>query len=203
MAQGYGSTEAGITFLNLQNNQAHGSVGVPLEGVEVMILDDNGKELKTNEIGNIYLRSNTMMQTYFDKSLNKDTLVEIKGKIWLNTGDMGYVDETNHVFFKERKKRLIKISGINVFPTEIEDVVNEIDEIKVSCASEGEIDKKPIVELYVQMKDGIEFNKEIENKIRGVIGKKLLKYSMPSKIIPLEKIPLNEIGKVDYKKIRC
>ena len=202
MAQGYGSTEAGITFLNLQSNQVHGSVGVPLEGVEVVILDDNGKELDKNQVGNIYLRSNTMMQTYFDKELNKDTLVKIKDKIWLNTGDMGYVDETNHVFFKERKKRLIKISGINVFPTEIEDVVNEIEEIKVSCALEGEIDKKPIVELYVQMNEGSEYTKEIENKIRAVIAKKLLKYSMPSKIIPLKKIPLNEIGKVDYKKIR-
>ena len=202
MAQGYGSTEAGIVLINLQNNQKEGSMGIPLEGCKIKILDDNLKEVPIGTIGNIYLTSNTMMKSYYDKSLNKDVLVDIDGETWLNTGDVGYIDETSHVYFKERKKRLIKISGINVFPTEIEDVVNEIDDVKVSCAVQGEKNKKPIIELYVQLKDGLKLDQEIENKIKGAIDKKLLKYSMPSKIIQIDKMPLTEIGKVDYKKIR-
>ena len=201
MAQGYGSTEAGIVLINLQNNQKLGSMGVPLNSCEIKILDDNMNALSYGEIGNIYLTSNTMMKTYYDKSLNKDTLVDIDGKIWLNTGDVGYQDETGHVYFKERKKRLIKISGINVFPTEIEDVVNAIEGIKISCAVQAEEDKKPIIKLFVQLNDGIEYDKNIEKKIRDEIDLKLLKYSMPKYIIPIEKMPLTDIGKVDYKNL--
>ena len=201
MAQGYGSTEAGIVLINLQDNQKEGSIGVPLESCEIKILDDNMKELKVGDVGNIYLTSNTMMKSYYDKSLNEGTLVDINGKTFLNTGDVGCVDETGHVYFKERKKRLIKISGINVFPQEIEDVVNSIDEIKVSCAIQGEKDKKPIIKLFVETKDNVVYNANLEAKIKHEIDLKLLKYSMPSQIIPIEKMPLTEIGKVDYKKL--
>ncbi len=201
IAQGYGSTEAGVVMINLQNNQVDGSIGVPLEGTEIKILDENKKELGINEVGTIYLKSNTMMKSYYDKSLNEGVLEEINGEIWLNTQDMGYIDETGHVFFKERQKRLIKISGINVFPNEIEEVVNSIDEIKLSCAIQGEMNGKRIVELYIQLKEGITYSKDIEQKIKDLISKKLLKYSMPSRIIVLDKLPLTELGKVDYKNI--
>ena len=201
MAQGYGSTEAGIVLINLQNNQKQGSIGVPLESCEIKILDDKMKALPSGDVGNIYLTSNTMMQSYYDKTLNEGTLLEIDGKMWLNTGDVGYQDETGHVYFKERKKRLIKISGINVFPTEIEDVVNNIEEIKISCAVQGEKDKKPIIKLFVEMNKGITYNQDIEKKIKDEINLRLLKYSMPSEIIPIEKMPLTDIGKVDYKKL--
>ena len=201
MAQGYGSTEAGVVILNLQSNQVKGSIGVPLQGTKVKILDENKKEVGVNKDGIIYLTSNSMMKSYYDKSLNENVLVDIDGETWLNTGDVGYIDETNHLFFKEREKRLIKISGINVFPNEIEELVNTIDEIKLSCAKQGEINGKRIVELYVELKEGIEYSKDIENKIFAIISKKLLKYSMPSKIIPVKKLPLTELGKVDYKNV--
>ena len=202
VAQGYGSTEAGVIMINLQHNQKEGSIGVPLDGVEVMVLDDNNKIVEVNTIGHIYIKSQTLMKSYYDTSLNKDVLCEFNGAIWLNTGDMGYVDETGHVYFKEREKRLIKISGINVFPNEIEDIVNDIEEIKISCAVQGEKDNKPIIVLYVQLNKGFEYTDALEKKIKDIISKKLLKYSMPSKIIPIDNIPLTQIGKVDYKKLR-
>lgn len=202
MAQGYGSTEAGVVILNIQSNQQKGSIGIPLTDTEVKILDNNLKEVKNGENGIMYLRSTSMMQSYFDKSLNKDAFVEIDGKQWLNTGDVCSKDDTNHIYFKEREKRLIKISGINIFPNEIEEVVNSIDGIKVSCAIQGEKDKKPIIELYIELEKGVTYSKELENTIYNTISNKLLKYSMPSKIVVLDKIPLNDIGKVDYKKIR-
>ena len=188
-------------MINLQSDQGDGSIGVPLQGTEIKILDENKKELGINQVGVIYLKSNTMMKTYYDKSLNEGVLEKIDGDTWLNTGDIGYIDETGHVFFKEREKRLIKISGINVFPNEIEDVVNTIDELKLSCAVQGEMNGKRIVELYIQLKDGISYSKDIEQKIKDLISKKLLKYSMPSKIVVLDILPLTDLGKVDYKNI--
>ena len=175
---------------------------MPLDGVEVMVLDDNNQKVDANTVGHIYIKSQTLMKSYYDTSLNKDVLCEFNGDIWLNTGDMGYVDETGHVYFKEREKRLIKISGINVFPNEIEDIVNDIEEIKISCAIQGEKDNKPIIVLYVQLNKGFEYTDALEKKIKDIISKKLLKYSMPSKIIPIDNIPLTQIGKVDYKKLR-
>ena len=66
---------------------------------------------------------------------------------------------------------------------------------------QGEKDKKPIIKLFVEMNEGITYNQDIEKKIKDEINLRLLKYSMPSEIIPIEKMPLTDIGKVDYKKL--
>jgi len=202
MDQGYGSTEAGVIILNVQSNQKEGSIGIPLKGTEVQILDKDLKKVPVGENGILYIHSSSMMKSYYDISLNKDILVDIDGKMWLNSGDVCSMDETGHIYFKEREKRLIKISGINIFPNEIEELVNTLDEIKISCALQGEKNSKPVVNLYVELNEKFELNGELEKKIMNLISTHLLKYSLPSNIYRIEKMPINEIGKVDYKKIR-
>ena len=202
IAEGYGLTETGVVLLNTQDNSVQGSIGAALKNVEVKIVDDNLAPLKAYEKGNILISSKTLMNGYYlDEQLTNKALVTLDNKKWVNSGDIGYIDESKHVFFVDREKRLIKISGNNVFPREIENYVNEIEEIDCSCAVKGEKNNKAIIKLYVQMKKDYIFDKEVEKKIVDKISNNMLKYALPSQIICIKNFPKTMIGKIDYKQL--
>ena len=193
IAEGYGLTECGVCLLNVQKEHKDGSIGKPVYGCDAKILDENDNEVEVGKIGYLYIKANSAMSGYY----NDDKITSE----WFYTGDMAFVDEDKNVFFVDREKRLIKIAGVNVFPQEIENIVNEIKEVNLSCAKECVINNKKAIRLYVELKEGITLNDQIKDEINLSINNKLLKYSKPKEIIQIDKMPINAIGKVDFNRL--
>lgn len=120
--QGYGLAEglAGYTYTRIDMPYKEGSTGVPLPGVEIKIVDDEGKELPPREVGEIVARTDFNMKGYWNNpEATKET---VKGG-WLYTGDVGYLDEEGYLYIVDRKKDMIIMSGENIYPSEIEDIL--------------------------------------------------------------------------------
>ena len=154
------------------------------------------KKLKANSIGEIVVNSPSVMKGYLDG----DGFVQRNDKIWIKTGDLGYLDEEGFLFILDRKKRSIKISAVNIFPSEIEDVAKNHPDVDEACAVAYHYKEKVYIKLYVTLKDD-QLNKEkIKREIFALCEKKLIKYSWPRLIEIIDEMPRTNFGKVDYKK---
>lgn len=203
--EGYGLTEmVTVSHVNIPNVNKPSSVGKPLKGIMQKIIDNKGNILKPNQSGEICLSGKTMMSGYLKdpKSTKISMRKDENGINWIHTGDCGYIDEDGFLFFRERIKRMIKVSGINVFPQEIEYTVSSLPEIKYACALEIEWNKKPAIKLYVVLNNKFILDKELENKILNHISERLMKYSMPKVIEQRDKLPLTMVGKVDFMALK-
>lgn len=199
--EGYGLTEAGICCVNTPENYREGSIGKPFKNTRFGIFDDDDKPLPFDTVGNLCISSNTMMSGYYgDEEATKQAFFMHDGARWVRTGDMGKIDKDGFVYFVDRKKRVIKISGNNVFPQEIENVVNKVDGVKRSCVVAMKCDGKPAVRLIVQPVEGAD-EKALEQRIVTEIKSKLLKYATPKVVEFRNRLPLTQIGKVDYRKL--
>lgn len=197
ITQGYGLTEmASVCTLNV--DCVKDSIGKPLKGVDIKIVDENLNEIEDGKVGEILLSGDQLMKGYVGES--KNPFVELDGKKWLKSGDLAAKDEDGNLFFKGREKRLIKISGINVFPIEIELVADSIDEVCCSCAvCKYDENSKPYIKLFVELKEGVILDDAIVKKIQDAIKTKLSRWNMPSQIEQLIEMPYTEMGKIDYK----
>ncbi len=203
--EGYGLTEMlTVTHLNPADNSKYPSVGLPLAGIKQKIIDSDGIELPNGEAGEICLSGGTIMSGYLnDQELTVQVKVKDKeGISWIKTGDCGYIDDEGYLYFKERIKRMLKVSGINVFPQEIENTVCEMKEIKQACALEIDYYSKVAVKLFIVLEDGIQFTDELKLKIDEYIAKRLMKYSRPRIIESRKEMPLTLVGKVNYIKLK-
>ena len=205
LCAGYGLTEGGICCVNTMDiHKDNSTLGKPIKNNYFAITDDNNKFLQPNERGMIVLTCNTMMKGYYNSpQLDKEVFFEDgQGRKWLKTGDIGYMDEDGYVYFVDRIKRMIKISGINIYPQEIEDCVNAFEGILRSCVIPYEENGKNFLKLYVVMRDGYSYDANFEDSLRSYIGNNLLKYNMPKIIESVDSMPLTQIGKVDFKKLQ-
>jgi len=199
LCEGYGLTEAGVCNVNVEAYSKVGSVGKPLGDIKVCIVDSEHKKLDYGMRGEICLSGDNIMSGYFadEQTTNKVIFEDSDGVVWLATGDYGYLEESGHLFFVDRIKRMVKISGMNVFPNEIEYIVGEnVQEIDKCCAIDFEKNGKPYIKLYVMMKEGYDFSQMVEQKIKNTIKTNLMKYSLPKSIECLDELPLTTIGKV-------
>lgn len=158
--EGYGLTEAGpaVTMMPLDEDYRLGSVGKALSGIEIKIVDNNGEELPRGEIGEIAVKSPSLMKGYFEKSEETDKIV-VNG--WLMTGDMGEMDEEGYLYIRGRKKDLIIRGGFNIYPREVEDVLvahPEITEAAVVGVSDKYLGEEILA--YVKIKPGSEISEE-------------------------------------------
>lgn len=203
LCEGYGLSEATICAVNVKEDSVVGSVGKALGRTGGMIADENGHALKSGELGEICLSGDTLMSGYYgDKVTTSEVMfTDGDGTLWVRTGDLGKMDEDGHIYFVERKKRMMKVSGINVFPSEIEEVVCKyLPQIQRCCAVESVVDNKTAVKLYVVLKEG-KLDGTEEDKIRSCIAERLMKYSVPKIIVEKQSLPITSIGKVDYKQL--
>lgn len=203
ISEGYGLTEACVCAINKLDNYKFGSIGLPATNNQFAVIDENEQFLPPNQKGMLVLNSNTVMSGYYnDPIATKNAFfVDKSGTRWLKTGDIGYIDQDGFIFFVDRQKRLIKISGINVFPQEIENQVKTIAEVFECCAVEINVEGKSAIKLFVQAKDINADKKHLKDKIINNIKQNMLKYCVPAKIEFLDNIPLTQIGKVDFKKL--
>ncbi len=196
---GYGLTET-VTVCAVTNakHNRKGSIGYPLPCTEFCI-SDGSKKLAAGEVGELCIRTPIMMLGYYET--DDSPIKKLEGEDWLFTGDVCYLDADGYLYFKQRKKNMIKVSGVPVFPSEIEDVVLKIEGVK-NAAAIGIPDsiKGEVVKLFVEKEDTAD-EKELLNKINAVCKEKLIVYAVPKQIVFMT-LPLNLIGKVDRKLLK-
>jgi len=195
LVEGYGLTESMMAAVvtPLHGPYKPGSVGTPLPDVEVRIADMNTGEgsLPSGSVGEILIRAPQLMLGYWGRPT--ETAKTIRNG-WLYTGDLGYLDEDGYLFIVDRKKDVIKPSGFQVWPREVEEViashpaVNEVAVGGVPDQYQGEA-----VKAWVVLKQG---QKATEDEIRAFCRKRLAGYKIPKFIEFTENLPKTMVGKV-------
>ncbi|HNX16197.1 MAG TPA: class I adenylate-forming enzyme family protein [Bacilli bacterium] len=197
--EGYGLTEsvAAISINTFAHNRL-GSIGYPLNDVSIRIVDEKGQEIPRGEIGEITIKSKATMVCYLnDPEATKKAVVDG----WLYTGDLGYVDQDNYLFFKLRKKRVIKVSGVGVFPTEIEALINHVPGVKGCCAIRI---PDPRLQSAVKVFVVADYFDEqgMKNEIIETCRKYLIRWAVPKEIEFIEKLPMTMLNKVNFAKLQ-
>ena len=197
--EGYGLTEAiAVNCVNTFAHNKEGSIGYPVSFAEFKIFDEHGNEVPDGEIGEIVIRSKTTMLGYWNDP--KATEATFKNG-WLCTGDLGYKDADGFIFFKQRKKRVIKVSGVAVFPTEVEHLVETVPGVEAVCAIQIPDQRlQHAIKLFVVAKY---FDEEgMRNQIMDTCRKYLIKWSVPKEIEFVKELPLTQLNKVDFRKLQ-
>ena len=197
--QGYGLTEtAALISTNPVGREKPGSVGLPIPGAEVRILDEQSRELPVGEVGEICCRSPAVMVGY--RHSPEDTAEALRDG-WLHTGDLGYVDEEGYLFIVDRKKDLIIRGGFNVYPRDVEDALLEHPAVEAAGVV-GRPDERHGEEVvaYVSLRPGSEIDPgDLVQWARERIGG----YKYPREIEIVDAVPLTNVGKVDRKVLRA
>ncbi len=198
--EGYGLTESiAVVSVNTFNRCKPDSIGKPIEGVEFAILDEQENPVKPGELGEISIKSPSKMLHYFqDEEATKGTFSKDG---WLKTGDMGYMDEDGFIFFKQRIKRVVKVSGVAVFPSEVENLVETVPGV-IECCAISMPDPKLIsaIKVFVVAKY---FDEEgMRRTILEYANKYLIRWAVPKEIEFVKELPHTQLGKVDIKKLQ-
>ena len=201
--EGYGTTECvTASCLTPYNKEKEGSIGLPYPDTYYCICKPGTEEeVPFNTDGEICLRGPSVMLGYINhEEENKNTLRQhADGHTWLHTGDLGYMDEEGFIYFKQRIKRMIITSGYNVYPSQIENIIDAVEEVQMSCVI-GVPDSYKIqkVKAFVQLRPGIVPNEEIKTKILTHCRERIAKYAMPYDIEFREQLPKTLVGKIAY-----
>ncbi len=202
--RGYGLTEvSSVCTVNTYENCREDSIGKPLGDITVEIWDEMKNRLPAGQTGEIVVKGDTAMQGYFNGDntvMNDGVYVDEKGDRWVLTGDLGYKDADGFLFFTGRKKRMIIISGYNVYPVDIENAVLQLPYIAEACAVQGYQKNKPCVKLCVTLKQPMNHDEAID-KIQTYCKKNLAKFSCPRKIEIYDAFPRTKMAKVDFMKL--
>ena len=207
LGRGYGLTEmcAVCTCNNFGIEDAKSNtVGRPIFGVDAEIWDDYGNKLPQGEIGEIIFAGDTMMNRYLPDDTVQETGIYIdeNGKKWVRTGDVGYIDEDNHIVFTSRKKRIIIIAGYNIYPATIEEKVAQLDYVAEACACQGyDENGKPYVKLVVALNDKEADEEAIKEKLMTYCKENFEGYGCPRKIFVVPELPRTKMEKIDFVKL--
>jgi long-chain acyl-CoA synthetase len=195
--EGYGLSETcAIGTFNYPGERKPGSIGKPVEGVEVKVVDDDRNEVEQGEIGEIAIKGANVMREYWNKP--KETEEDLR-EGWFHTGDMGHVDEDGYVFIDDRKKDMIIRGGENVYPREIEEVLYQhdgIEEVAVIGVEHERLGEEVAAAVVLKEKDGVS-----ADDLRGFAADKLAKYKVPTKFWFLDELPKGPTGKILKREI--
>jgi long-chain acyl-CoA synthetase len=208
LLEGYAMTESMVAavFTPIYGAYKPGSVGVPLPDVEVRILDadDGHTPLQAGQIGEIVIRAPQVMQGYWQRPAETAEMLREgpssgTGERWLFTGDLGYMDEDGYLFIVDRKKDLIKPSGFQVWPREVEEViashpaVSEVGVASVPDALRGEAVKDWVALCEGQQVTGAE--------IRAYCRERLVGYKVPKQVEFRDSLPKTHVGKISRREL--
>jgi long-chain acyl-CoA synthetase len=196
--QGYGLTEtAALISTNPAGREKPGSVGLPIPGAIVRILDDEDRELPAGEAGEVCCRSPAVMRGYWRAP---DLTADAVRDGWLHTGDIGYIDEEGYLFIVDRKKDLIIRGGFNVYPRDVEDALLEHPAV-TGAAVVGRLNERygeEVVAFVSLSPSGAISADELIAWARQRIGG----YRYPREVHIVDAIPLTAVGKLDRKALR-
>lgn len=202
--EGYGTTECvTASCLTPYDTYREGSIGIPLSDTYYSIVNpNNDAELPYGEEGEICICGPTVMKGYLNNA--EETASTLRrhedGNLWLHTGDLGYMDEDGFVYYKQRMKRLIIVSGINVYPSQVENAIDAHPDVLLSCAV-GIPDpyKMHVVKAFVVLRQGVEPSDKIKEEIIENCKKNVSRYGVPREIEFRTELPKTLVGKVAYR----
>ena len=208
----FGMTETGpVHVANPHKRSKEGSIGIPVPGADTRIVDlETGtEEMPFGEPGEIITSGPHVMKGY--RNLPDESaraMREWRGKTWMYTGDVGYMDDEGYIFLCDRAKDMLIVGGFKVFSVEVEDKLKGLDIIAVSAVVGTPNEKRPgndIVNLYVELKaeekgrDVEAVRKEIQEYCRA----NMAAYKVPKVVHVIDAIPLTPVGKIDKKVQRA
>ncbi len=204
--EGYGTTECvTASCLTPHDFYREGSIGIPYIDVYYQICDPNtDEELPFGTEGEICISGPTVMKGYLNnKAETASTLrTHDDGRVWLHTGDLGTMDEDGFVYYKQRMKRLIIVSGVNVYPSQVENAIDAHPAVLLSCAI-GVPDpyKMHKVKAFVVLRQGVEPSDKIKEEILEYCKKNISRYGVPKEIEFRTELPKTLVGKVAYRQL--
>jgi long-chain acyl-CoA synthetase len=197
--EGYGLSETSpvASFNPPDRERKVGSIGIPIEGVEMKAVDDDDNEVPAGEVGEIVIRGHNVMKGYWEMP---DATAEAVRGGWFHTGDMARVDEDGYFFIVDRKKDLIIRGGFNVYPREVEEVLYEHPAVREAAvigfpdASLGEE-----IGAAVALKEGAEADAEV---LKAHVKEQLAAYKYPRRIWFVDELPKGPTGKILKREIK-
>jgi long-chain acyl-CoA synthetase len=196
--EGYGLSETSpiASFNHPDKERKPGSIGTPVDGVEMKVVDDDGRDCEQGDVGEIVIRGHNVMKGYWNKP---DATEESIRDGWFHSGDMAKVDEDGYFFIVDRKKDMIIRGGYNVYPREIEEVLYEHPAVREAAVvgiphdTHGEE-----VAAAVALKDGQEATAE---ELRDFVKGQVAAYKYPRKVWFVDELPKGPTGKILKREI--
>ena len=199
LVEAYGLTEtspaACINPMNLQDY--NGAIGLPVPSTDACVKDDDGNILPTGEVGELCIKGPQVMKGYWQRPEETANVIDADG--WLHTGDMAKMDENGFFFIVDRKKDMILVSGFNVYPNEVEDVIAGMDGV-LEVAAIGVPDEKSgeAVKVFIVKKDPA----LTADQVKAYCRDNLTGYKQPRQIEFRTELPKTNVGKILRKELR-
>ncbi|WP_409292815.1 class I adenylate-forming enzyme family protein [Peribacillus sp. SCS-37] len=191
--EGYGLSEAApvVTAHNKYIEIKPGSVGIPIPGVEIKIVDDFNEEVPVGDVGELIVRGDNVTPGYYQ---NEEESKKVLQNGWLHTGDMARVDNEGYLYIVDRKKDLIIRGGLNVYPRDIEELLNGHEKV-LEAAVVGVPDERMGEEMVacIVKKPGAEVTEE---ELIRICQEHLAKNKTPRSVVFMESLPRNGVGKI-------
>ena len=202
--EGYGTTECvTASCLTPKDYARSGSIGVPFPDTYYKIVKPGTvEEVPANTEGEICISGPTVMLGYMDNP--EETAQTLRhhgdGRVWLHTGDLGHMDQDGFVYFRQRMKRMIITSGYNVYPSQLENIIDGHEKVLLSCVI-GVKDPYRVqrVKAYVVPMPGIEPSEELKQELLAYCQERIAKYALPREIEFRTELPKTLVGKVAYR----
>lgn len=204
--EGYGLTECvTASCLTPADTYREGSIGVAFpDTVYAIVKPGTDEVVPYGEEGEIILTGPSVMLGYLDNPEETEkTLRKLEdGRIWLYTGDLGYMDEDQYVYFRQRIKRMIITNGYNVYPGYVENLIDGNPEVAYSCVI-GVKDPRRMqrVRAYIVLQDGVEGTEELKEELLERLRKQLAAYALPKEIEFRTSLPRTLVGKVAFRQL--
>ncbi len=180
------------------------SAGTACTTVEIRIVDEDGKEVPTGEIGEVITRGDHVMRGYWGAAGSDSTVTKAVRDGWLHTGDLGRLDIDNRLYLVDRKGDMIISGGYNIYPREIEDVIAEVTEVaEVAVVGAKDVEWGQRVTAFISLTPGATtIGDELVEKILEHCKSRMASYKKPKSIFIVETFPLNSTGKIAKKVLR-
>jgi len=197
--EGYGLSETSpvASFNPPDRERKPGSIGIPIDGVEMRVVDDDGDEVTAGEVGEIVIRGHNVMKGYWNRPDATHEAIDDDG--WFHSGDMAKVDEDGYFFIVDRKKDLIIRGGYNVYPREVEEVLFEhpsVREAAVVAVPDADLGEE--VGAAIALSEGASADAD---ELRDYVKEQVANYKYPRHIWFVDELPKGPTGKILKREI--
>ena len=199
ISEGYGLSETSpvATANRFDKKEFSGTIGLPIPSTEIDIRDDDGKSVPLGEVGEICIRGPQVMAGYWNRPDETAKVMTEDG--YFRSGDMGFMDENGYTKIVDRKKDMILVSGFNVYPNEIEEVVaSHPGVVEAAAVAAPDEHSGEVVKLFVVRKDP----NLTEADIKAFCAKELTNYKRPKYIEFRDELPKSNVGKILRRELR-
>ena len=198
ICEGYGLTETSpVASVNPIEHIQLGSIGIPVPSTQFKVINDDGQELTQGEIGELCIKGPQVMKGYWQRPEATDEVIDADG--WFKTGDIGVIQEDGYIRIVDRKKDMILVSGFNVYPNEVEDVIAMMPGV-LEVAAVGVPDERSgeVVKVFVVRKD----QSLTADQIKAHAREHLTGYKQPRQVEFRTELPKTNVGKILRRELK-